>query len=480
MRKIKLLTLLAALVCATSIWATDEVLSGLFSVSPTKKVQFTRGLLQFNAAQGTHTASDGSTQQGTWQIAANQYDVIGSDNGNISSSYDGWIDLFSWGTSGYNGYNPWMTSSNSNDYPQDLTLGDYYDWGKYNFPGTGYYVLSHDEWNYLINSRANASSKWGAATVAGVYGMILLPDDWSGAAITTYVAYSDQAKPSSNVYDASQWATMEANGAIFLPITGYRGGTTYTLDYSGYRMHYSHCSDAPYASNSYVMGFEWSSSTSRLAWIWQNGISSYGKQRAYSVRLVKVPDFNIAANEDPQNPGTYYSTFYDGSSRYVMPADVEAYTAVIEGDALKLTKIAGEGEAIPTATAVILKSTIQNYSIQTTFADPVTVDENNLQGTDVALTNPNYGRVYVLSGEDGAVGFYKLADGVSIPAHKAYVTLPAASAGAPKRLRFVFNAPTGVESIQNSAISSQKVLRDGQLIIIRNGVEYNANGQIVK
>ena len=46
----------------------------------------------------------------------------------------------------------------------------------------------------------------------------------------------------------------------------------------------------------------------------------------------------------------------------------------------------------------------------------------------------------------------------------------------------VFGAPQGIEEIsyQPSAVSSQKVLRDGQLIIRRNGVEYNLNGQQVR
>ena len=38
---------------------------------------------------------------------------------------------------------------------------------------------------------------------------------------------------------------------------------------------------------------------------------------------------------------------------------------------------------------------------------------------------------------------------------------------------------TGVESIQTSEVSIQKVIRDGQLFILRNGVEYTINGQVV-
>lgn len=49
-------------------------------------------------------------------------------------------------------------------------------------------------------------------------------------------------------------------------------------------------------------------------------------------------------------------------------------------------------------------------------------------------------------------------------------------------MRIVFreNTTTGVESILPSEVSNQKVLRNGQLFILRNGVEYNANGQMTK
>ncbi len=40
--------------------------------------------------------------------------------------------------------------------------------------------------------------------------------------------------------------------------------------------------------------------------------------------------------------------------------------------------------------------------------------------------------------------------------------------------------PQGVEDVQQSAAGVQKVMRDGQLIIIRGGMQYNAIGQIIK
>ena len=42
------------------------------------------------------------------------------------------------------------------------------------------------------------------------------------------------------------------------------------------------------------------------------------------------------------------------------------------------------------------------------------------------------------------------------------------------------NTPTGMESMQGSAIRAEKILRNGQLIIIRNGVEYDATGAVIR
>ena len=54
-------------------------LSAVFSLGSQGNVRFSKGNLQFNAMVGSHTCADGTTQQGTWQFAENQYDVIGSE-----------------------------------------------------------------------------------------------------------------------------------------------------------------------------------------------------------------------------------------------------------------------------------------------------------------------------------------------------------------------------------------------------------------
>ena len=194
----------------------------------------------------------------------------------------------------------------------------------------------------------------------------------------------------------------------------------------------------------------------------------------------------VTAKTDPENDGVFYNTFYHGSVAYALPAGVEAYTAKRSGENMILTKVAGEGQTLPANTAVILKSTVQQYEMYPSDDTPVTVGENDLQGVDAAEAAP--ANCYVLSGRstDGnttGVGFYLYTG--TLAAHKAYLIYNGSSSGAPKRFRFVFDGEqttTDIESpsLQGRSGEASKILRDGQLIIIRNGVEYNANGQMVK
>ena len=97
----------------------------------------------------------------------------------------------------------------------------------------------------------------------------------------------------------------------------------------------------------------------------------------------------------------------------------------------------------------------------------------------------NHSRLFL--GENNTLYWPETGDETSMKGFRAYFNVPTSGGsgapmrrGMPAKLVIRENAPTGVESIQDSEVSSQKVLRDGQLIIIRNGVEYNANGSIIK
>ena len=224
------------------------VIKFAFSISADKQIYFSQGNLQYQASTGT------------WRFAEQQYDMIGADNANASSTYNGWIDLFCWGTSGWNSganaYQPYSTSTKYGDfypggnYNNNLT-GDYAnaDWGVYNAISNGgnqaglWRTLTNDEWEYLINSRTDAANKMGIAKVNNTNGLVLLPDDWT---IPIGMEFTSGAGDfSQNNYSAEDWTKMEENGAVFLPAAGYRYGTG-MHDVSSYGQYWSSSSFGSY------------------------------------------------------------------------------------------------------------------------------------------------------------------------------------------------------------------------------------------
>ena len=216
----KLFSVLSAYVLVTvsvSAQNTNGAIRAEFSVSDSTKVYFSQGNLQYYP------------KKNIWRFAKHQYDM-----------YTNWIDLFGWGTSGYNGKNPYMTSTSYSDYGDGSNdiAGTNYDWGVYNKISNGgnqaglWRTLTKDEWNYVISNRTDARYLRGTATVNGVNGLILLPDNWT---LPTGVTFTyGEGGWSQNTYSASEWSKMEANGAVFLPAAGYRFGTdVYGVGYGG-------------------------------------------------------------------------------------------------------------------------------------------------------------------------------------------------------------------------------------------------------
>lgn len=90
---------------------------------------------------------------------------------------------------------------------------------------------------------------------------------------------------------------------------------------------------------------------------------------------------------------------------------------------------------------------------------------------------------YVLNNQGGNVAFYQVRDNTcSVPAYRAYLSCAhdASDNGAnlAPKMRIVFHkdAPTGIES-QELKVNSQKIIRDGQIFIIRDNKKYNVLGQ---
>ena len=230
-------------------------LPGKFSVSKDKKVSFSKGNLQYRASSNTWRFAEnqynfvgGTSEKGDYELGNVYYSGVKCSNNLISSTYDGWIDLFGWGTSGWaSGYPscmPFNTSTKKEDYIHGVDLtGDFIhaDWGIHNAIANGgkkpglWRLLTFDEWDYIRNKRPNASKLIGMGGVYDTQCTILLPDNFNLDGITDFQGLVDAHYITFSSYeDYDKWRAdygkeydkLEAAGVVFLPKAYYRRGNT--------------------------------------------------------------------------------------------------------------------------------------------------------------------------------------------------------------------------------------------------------------
>ena len=254
----------------------NAILPGKFSIAADKQIQFSQGNLQYKASTDV------------WQFAETQFSVVGAGNAKISPTYDGWIDLFGWGT----GNNPTLATDNNADYT------NFVDWGVNAISNGGnqpnmWRTPTREEWLYLLINRNNASSLVGLGTVNGEEGAILLPDDWRLPEGITFFSVRDkhyqilsQSYQTStdafadNTYSVEEWTVMEANGAVFLPTSGQRLPQSGNISWAGTKEGRYWTSDS--LSNTYPNGF-YNQVTLREIGVWPSPERCLGE----AVRLVK-------------------------------------------------------------------------------------------------------------------------------------------------------------------------------------------------
>ncbi len=299
--------------------SSPGILNGLFSVSENNQVCFSQGNLQYQASTNT------------WRFADNQWDYVGEGNINASSTYEGWIDLFCYGTSGREHgaicYQPWSTSTNNGHYFAYgsnlfnlLDQSGEADWG-YNIISNGgnvegiWRTMTVGEWDYILNLRSTPSGiRFVAANVNGVNGWILLPDNWDASWFVLYNVNDIGASYQGNVISLTEWSTdLESHGAVFLPFAGYRYGQS---SFDSTRCEY-------WSSTSEVGG------ENALCFSLGYGMVSNWRGEAKAVRLVQfvqIPSFTVNATPNQEGFGTF-----DGTGIYEL------------GQACTLTAIPYEG-----------------------------------------------------------------------------------------------------------------------------------------
>ena len=290
---------------------------GVFSVAKDKQVSFSQGNLQYNRLRDK------------WQFAANQYESLGEDNitnGQLANR----IDLFGWSANNSTAPFGVSTSTTAADY-----AGNFVDWGTNTIQGDAantWRTLSADEWEYLLEKRANAAQLYGVAKVDGVNGLIILPDAWVCPEGISFkhglhqVQVDDYAVYQS--FDAEAWQRMEDAGAVFLSASGFRDGIT--------------------VEKSNLSGYYWSSTSVSQADAYRMYFYSYylgaknthSKYRGRAVRLVHdtivpfEPEYvdlglsvmwattNLGATE-PEGYGDYYAWGETEPKDGYMPANYQ-------------------------------------------------------------------------------------------------------------------------------------------------------------
>ena len=147
-----------------------------------------------------------------------------------------------------------------------------------------------------------------------------------------------------------------------------------------------------------------------------------------------------------------------------------------------------EGEVIPAYTGVVIKGEASTaYTFAYSTSTPAVVSGNCFRGTTVAK-DTTFASVYVLAGGDASECIFKLyrngetdESDVTLGANKAYLPVGGVAA-APDRMHFIIENTENATDIQ-SIKNNQKVVKyfeNGQLLILRDGITYDALGRIVK
>ena len=502
----------------TNTYSTPTTLSGTFSVGKYEVAQFATGNLQYN------TGTD------TWRFAKQQYQFVGEDNIYVGKSdYNNWIDLFGWSADGKFGVNP----SNAN---ADYT-GTFQDWGIK--MGEGWKTLTHDQWDYLLNKRTNASKLQQIAFVNGILGVMLFPDNWICPADcdvekTLNHDPKDGAETKCDFYsynyDLTQWNKLEAAGAVFLPAAGRRtggwGNTTVSphivgtagdkMDADGHYKHYAdyyayywtstkNGDDVNYLINCKLVDKVNDDYTVGPAHTYWAEKGRYGQ----SVRLAKVTSTLIEigggdnsevieANEGETVNVKVNRTFTanDGYYTICLPFNIDADEI---GKAYQINTItehvAGEGinvefTEVTTLTAGQPYLLLPSKNLENPIFEGVTIVNTNGdaaptvsgEGINIAFTGIING-----GGDTNGTSDYYVGNGgylyngtTAKLGLRAFFTITDNNGNPAKvRARVVVgeNTTTGLDNITNGEDTTIKVIENGQLIIIRNGEKFNAQGQ---
>lgn len=146
------------------------------------------------------------------------------------------------------------------------------------------------------------------------------------------------------------------------------------------------------------------------------------------LKLQALPTVVLYANEDPDNEGEFWSTFYDSSSAYTLPDYVTAYIASQKNDD-ELTIGSINSSTLAAGEAIIIQSDRRYIEFEPLPLALTPSKSNLLGGVDVASQQQEGYRYYMLSyGPQYGLAFYKMNTSTKLGAHKAFLRVDEAVA----------------------------------------------------
>ena len=149
-----------------------------------------------------------------------------------------------------------------------------------------------------------------------------------------------------------------------------------------------------------------------------------------------------------------------------------------------LTKTSVKNGTVPANTGLLLKGAKGTATIPVVASSSTSVDDNILEGVTEATVIPAE-TGWVLMGSP-SLGFYQNAKAFTVGANTAYI--PVSKLPAPNnnnardffKLEDDFTGINAIEAADADALKDGKFLENGKIVIVKNGVKYSANGQILK
>ncbi len=195
------------------------------------------------------------------------------------------------------------------------------------------------------------------------------------------------------------------------------------------------------------------------------------------------PKVTLHPNENPDNQGHFYTTFYSGLEAYTLPEGVEAYTGVLEEEGEEVSTIrlvAVEGGILPRGEAVVLHTqSAGDIEMKVSTIGGELCEENVFEGYDVCSAQPEDSKHYMFSYGQHSLAFYKMAATMPLPANKALIAKSTTSPTKAYRLQWTNenNEATAIDKLAESTehgtviynIAGQRLSRMQKGVNIVNG-----------